>query len=195
MNSLLSFFIGKTKVSISFSFTVCITLLAILDKTGLLFISLLAVFFHELGHYIALQLLGVKDIEISFVLASVKLSLHEQLCNKKSAIIAIAGPTVNLFLSLLLLYENYYIKYFGVANFILFLFNMLPIANLDGGDIVKYLLCILFKNKAEKLFCIVSFLVLSLFLTPLGVFFMLKYNNPTVILVSIYLIIMSYKKV
>ena len=192
---MLSFLIGKTKVNISFSFTVCITLLAVLDKTGLLFVSLFAVFFHEIGHYIALQLLGIKDIEISFVLTSVKLLLREQLSNKKSAIIAIAGPTVNLLLSSLLLHKNYYIKYFGVANFILFLFNMLPVANLDGGDIAKYLLCILFKNKAEKMFCIVSILVLTLVLTPVGVFFMLKYNNPTVILVSIYLIIMSYIKV
>lgn len=192
---MLSFSIGKTKLKVSFSFTVCIALLAILDKTGLLFVSFVAVFMHEIGHYIALKLCGINRLEISFILASVKISTEEQMSNKTSVIISVAGPIANLILSIFVLINNYYVKYFGVANFILFIFNSLPVANLDGGDLLKYLLCCIFKSKGELVFRFVSVIVLILFLAPLGVFFMLKFKNPTIFLVNIYLIIMSYRKV
>lgn len=192
---MLSFFVGNNKVSMSFSFSVCITLLALLDRTGLLFISFIAVFLHEMGHFLALKLLRVKKIEISFILASIKISVNEQMNPKKSAIISIFGPLINLIFSSFVFVDCYYLKHFGAANIILFTFNMLPISNLDGGDILKYILCLKFKANGGTIFTVVSFIILSAFVAPLGVFFIYKYNNPTILLVCIYLTIISYKKV
>ena len=192
---MLSFTTFGTKIYISFSFTVCITLLAILDKSGLLFVSFIAVFFHELGHYIALKLCGIKAVDISFILASVKLNIHQQITDKTTVIIAFCGPAFNLLLSGFILTDNYYIKYFGVANFILFMFNMLPVSNLDGGDILKYIVCTIFKKNGNKIFCVISKITICLFIAPIGVFFMLKFKNPTILLVGIYIFIMSYRKV
>ncbi len=192
---MISFSVGKTKIYISFSFTICITLLALLDKSGLLFVSFIAVFMHEIGHYIALKTLGIKSIEISFVLAAVKLNIQEHIDNKRLAIIAGAGPLFNLLLSGLIFTESHYIKCFGAANLLLFIFNILPVSNLDGGDILRYFLCSMFKENGEKIFKYVSIIVITLFFAPIGVFFMLNFSNPTILLVGIYLIIMSYKKV
>lgn len=192
---MLSFSVGKTKIYISFSFTVCITLLALLDKSGLLFISFIAVFLHEIGHYIALKTLGIKSIEVSFVLAAIKLNIQEYIDNKRLAIIAGAGPLFNLLLSGVIFIDNYYLKYFGAANFLLFIFNMLPVYNLDGGDVLRFFLCSIFKENGEKIFKYVSIIVITTFFVPIGVLFMLKFSNPTILLVGIYLIIMSFKKV
>ena len=192
---MISFRIFGTKIYISFSFTVCVTFLAIIDKTGLLFVSFAAVLFHEIGHLVIMKLKGIKEIEVSLILASVKVSINEYLSVRDTALIAFGGPFLNLVLSASILFNNYYLQYFGAANIILFFLNMLPISNLDGGDILKYFLTILFKRKADKVFIFVSCTTLMLLTTLGGLFFFTEYNNPTVLIVGIYLIIMSYKKV
>ncbi len=150
---------------------------------------------HEIGHLLIIKFLGINNIEVSLIFASIKLSINTYLTTKRTAIIAVGGPMMNLILSSFFLLDSYYLQYFGAANTILFIFNMLPISNLDGGDIFKYLCTVVFKSKGLKIFSVISYINLVL-LILLGIFFLLtKYNNPTLLIVGIYLLIMSYKKV
>ena len=192
---MISFNLFKIKVQVSFAFTVFITLLAVLDNTGLLFISFLAILFHEIGHILAIQGLGVKDIKLMLVLGSVRIETKGYLSDKSSAVVSLFGPLVNLILSAFIFFKNYYLAYFGAANLIVFIFNMLPINGLDGGDILKHVLKCIFHRKSDSIFKTISLIFTISFTAICGTFFAIKYFNPTLLIVGIYLIIMSIKKV
>ena len=192
---MISYNLRGNKICVSFPFMVFITLLSQFDTTGLLIISFLAILFHELGHLLIIKFLGIKNFKLIFILGSVKVVIKEILPQNKMALIALGGPLINLILTIFILFENYYLAYFGACNIIVFLFNMLPIKQLDGGDILKYLLKLLFKNYSEKAFNLLSLIFILLFTAFCGTFFIIKYYNPTLLIVGIYLIIMSIKKV
>lgn len=192
---MISYNLRGIKIYVSFAFMVFITLLSIFDKTGLLIISFFAILFHELGHLFIIKSLGIKNLELMFILGSVKVVVKDILPQNKMALIALGGPLMNIILTVFLLFNNYYLVYFGACNIIVFLFNMLPIKQLDGGDILKYLLNLLFKNYSEKAFNLLSLIFTLLFTAFCGTFFIIKYYNPTLLIVGIYLIIMSIKKV
>ncbi len=192
---MLSFNLFKIKVHVSYVFTVFITLLAVLDNTGLLFISFLAILFHEIGHIIAIKIIGIKDIELMLVLGSVRVEMKSYLSDKLSVIVSLCGPFMSFILSVFIFFNNYYLAYFGAANLIVFIFNMLPINGLDGGDALKYVLMRLFNKNSDSIFRMISLIFTVSFTAICGTFFAVKLYNPTLLIVGIYLIIMSIKKV
>lgn len=187
---MLSFKLFNLKIKIAYSFVAFMTLLIAMDRTGLLFFTYIAVFVHEFGHLLALKLLKIKDFELILVLSSIKIEIKRILSKKEIAIIAFLGPFVNLIFSALVFLDNYYFKYLGASNIILFVFNILPLKGLDGGDILLYVF-----NLKEKTFLCISIVLTSFFTITVGGFLIFEYYNPTILIVGIYLIILSFRKV
>ena len=133
---------------------------------------MLFAFLHEMGHMIAGLLLGFKpyNIEIMPVGLSVAFSSNEKnyntkikkgtLINIKKAIIAMAGPMTNIIITIVFIIFNFgqldkeLIIY---ANILIAIFNLIPIYPLDGGRIIKEILCILCgRRKASTYVNIIS---------------------------------------
>ena len=108
---------------------------------------------HEIGHMIMGMILGLKLKRLEImpfgfaILFKVdtnnynKKFLKSNLLNLKKLLITLAGPVVNLIFIFLL--QNVTLIY---INAIIFIFNMIVIYPLDGGRILKYILCFFVKK-------------------------------------------------
>lgn len=130
------------------------------------FIMLFA-FLHELGHLLAGTILKMKAEKISIMPAgfSIEFFLSENDYNQKflnsnileikKLIVAVAGPAINFFIILVLLFLGKHgeiINNIIYSNLLILIFNLLPIYPLDGGRIVKSILCLIKTRKDSYIF-------------------------------------------
>ena len=113
---------------------------------------------HEIAHLICGMLLGFKpltlrilplgfSIEFETLLEDYnKKVLKSNIVTVKKIIIALAGPLINLFIVIfgIVFNINENIIY---SNFLIFIFNLIPIYPLDGGRILKNVLKIVYGNR------------------------------------------------
>jgi len=160
------------------------------------------VFIHELGHFIAARLLNIEIKRIEIMPFGIALKLKEQYinCPKKEIIVALAGPSMNLLMILVAyilktycLFKADNLSFFIMLNFILVIFNMMPVLPLDGGNVLKSIL--IMKNGYSKALKqslkITKIFAVAILIMGIIVVFYTKYNI-SVIIISIFLI--SYLK-
>jgi len=123
--------------------------------------------FHELGHFTAMKIFRYNDLGIFFIplLGAYVSGTKQEVSQKQSAIILLAGPIPGILLgiSLIVIADNYSLDFFGgispyaIANALIFLnlLNLLPVYPLDGGQLLHRLF--LDDNKIiGKIFVIIS---------------------------------------
>lgn len=151
----------KLKISVHPTFIIFAGILAFFNKGLLLLIYLIVLIVHEMAHAIVAKKLGylLKDIKIipfgiCLNISSLDLKPDDEIK------IAIAGPLINLILSIILvslwwfvpsLYN--YTNIFCYANLITCVFNLIPAFPLDGGRIVLALLKKHMNGKKAILVC------------------------------------------
>lgn len=144
---------------------------------------------HELGHLIAGLALGMKPESIKLMPYGLSLSFklipkdynkkvgEGNLLEIKKVIVAAAGPLTNLLIILIVsyinlnLFSNIMIIY---ANFLIMIFNLIPIYPLDGGRILRGIIhMIVGKKEAEKYINIISFITLLIisFFASIGIYY------------------------
>ena len=157
---------------------------------------------HELGHLVAGILMGMKPEKIELMpfglSVSFKININEY--NKKikkgnnletkKILIALAGPLTNLIIILITyrlkidIIKSMLIIY---TNFLIMIFNLLPIYPLDGGRILKGILHISFgKRKSEKYINNISKITVII-ITAITSILILYVQNISFILIDIYL--------
>ena len=183
---------GETLLKINVSFAAAVTLMLILDSSGICAVALLCCLIHEAGHIVCLRLLGEKPKKIEFSFYGIKLERSQLPCIKSMDEIAVyaSGPAVNFVLSALLFIASGRIPNFKTAAVISLcvgLFNLVPCSPLDGGNILFAALCrITDEEKAEKACRTVSLCMII----PLGIggaAFAAKNGNFTLLAVAAYL--------
>ncbi len=160
---------------------------------------------HEFGHLLAGILLGMKPekIEIRLFGVSIDFNLKRKdynvkikkgnLLEIKKIFVALAGPTTNAFIIIILMafhhfnfneYDNMIIIF---SNITLIIFNILPIYPLDGGRILKSMIYI-FKGKhiAEKYIYRISYVTLII-ITIVSSIAILYLKNIAIFLAIIFL--------
>ena len=192
---MLKFKVFGISIYLSYYFLFMITFLFLLDRTGLITCSLLAVMIHEFGHLLSMKILNINYSKIELFISSVRITGNIYTNNVKSLILAISGPLTNFLMIPFMLSNNRTLLYFGLCNLIIGAFNLLPAKNLDGGDALYHLLIITNCKKVYLILNIVTIISISLILF-IGTFVFLSYrHNPTLIIVALYLIILSFIKV
>jgi stage IV sporulation protein FB len=186
----MTFRVGKCRVTVGVPFLAVVALVLALDRSGMAFAGFLCGVLHEAAHILAMNLLGNMPEQMRFTAFGIDIvRQNEQRSYKRDALVSLAGPAANLAAAILLICipQTRQSIYF-YANLVLFAFNALPIAPLDGGQVLRALLCI--KTEPEKADRIVTAVSLSLLL-PLataGFFILIQTGwNITLLLAVCYL--------
>lgn len=185
----------KFKLGLSFLFLILFGILT--GQLMLLINYILALSLHELAHmYVSIKS-GYTLKKIKIDMFGMSVDLNEKIDNKDSFKINIAGPLFNLMLCVVcmalywLLPNSFnYLNNFCVANFIIAVFNLLPIYPLDGG---KIFYGIVKEGKTyNRIDKIIRGVLSSLFMC-LFVFSCLSKMNPIFLLFAIFFIVSKKK--
>ena len=157
---------------------------------------------HELGHLLAGILMGMKPEKIELmpfgVSISFKIKVEEynkkikkgNMLEIKKILVALAGPLTNLII--IIIASNINIDLFKAliiiyTNFLIMIFNLLPIYPLDGGRILKGILHINFGiQKSEFYTNIISKITVTI-ITILSSVLILYIHNIAIALIDMYL--------
>ncbi len=157
---------------------------------------------HELGHLLAGLLMGMKPekIELMPFGVSIAFKIKVEEYNKKikkgnmleikKILVALAGPLTNFII--IIITSNINIELFKAliiiyTNFLIMIFNLLPIYPLDGGRILKGILHINFGiQKSEFYTNIISKIIVAI-ITILSSVLILYVHNIAIALIDMYL--------
>lgn len=183
----------KKKVHVGTGFVLMLSVFYFFDDSGIFGALICSVLVHELGHFLAIKVLGenISRLELELTGAAIFYD-NSRVSYFSEALIAAMGPIFGLVFSVitasLARANEGFLVYSGVS-FCLSVLNLLPAQNLDGGRILSSILSRL-KDEifAERFVCITSCFV-SFILLVLGSYIMLVTNgNFTFLLVGLWVL-------
>lgn len=189
-----------TQIYVSFLFAAIIAFMIATDRTGLVLPTLFAIMIHEGGHLFAMWLCECQPKSVRLIPASVQIVRKMAPRDKGELVVSVFGPLINLFMFAVLflnyrLFHNQTTLTVALLNLILCLFNLLPVKGLDGGAILKELLC--GRVSEQKINIILNAISLVLAAATLFAGIVLAYRgslNLSVFIVAIYIAIGTFIK-
>ena len=151
---------------------------------------------HELSHLLCGVLLGFKVntikimafgfcIEFDSVIEDYnKKILKSNMTSFKKIIVALTGPLVNLLIVILGILCNVDMN-IVYSNFLIFIFNLLPIYPLDGGRILKNILKIFVGNRKANTCTNLIANIITIALTMVSSVLIIIYNNIAILAILI----------
>lgn len=155
-----------------------------------------ALLIHEISHLIVASRRGYNLKMLRIDMFGLSVELQEKINDSDTFAINIAGPLINLVIVVMcmalywLVPASYtYLSTFCVCNFVLAIFNLIPVYPLDGGKILKSMI----KNQKnyEKFDFFLRFVI---FFGMLVIFFALKCQNIMLLILSIFFLPKKTKK-
>lgn len=191
------------KIKFDFKILIAIVIFYFTKQLEIYFVFMLFVFLHECGHCIVARILGytVENLTIHPLGVSISFKVHIEDYNKKilksnivllkKTIIATAGPITNfLFILLFRLHPEILRIKPEIAiytNFLIGVFNLLPMYPLDGGRILRNLLTILLGIRKSRKITNSVMNILMIILTAISSIAILYYKNIAILLIIMYL--------
>ena len=186
------------KIKLNLNIFLFLILFIITNQIEIYTLVMIFALIHELAHLICGVLLGFETdtLRIMPLGFSIEFKIKVQDYNKKimnsnilsvkKILVAAAGPFSNLFIIIVGMFFNININ-FIYANFLILIFNLLPIYPLDGGRILKNSLKILYgnrkANKYDNIIMNISVILLTIFCSILILFI----HNISIVLILLVL--------
>ena len=177
---------------VSLLFPALVAVLLLRQSDGLAVTCLLASLIHELGHLLVMLALGVPPEDCTVGVFGFRIRLGRRLAGYgQNILISIAGPAINgLVAGVLLCFDR---RMPAAVHIALALFNLLPAAALDGGEILRCLLCLLgLESVAQSVLRLTSALVLLPLATGSLWLFLQGQGNATLLIISVYLVLLVF---
>ncbi len=198
----MTFEIFGCEIYVSVPFAAFIAMLFLLDRTGLMSLSLAGVLIHEAGHIIAMKAIKVMPIRIELKPAVVHIIKPKRIISYKDDIkVSLAGPAASAAAAIIsaavyfLFYKEDIMLWMTVVNSVLALFNLLPISELDGGKVLGNLLMLRFAAPdARKITTVISYFFVTLVIASGAALLWAGYKNATLLLTGIYMLILMLLK-
>lgn len=189
--------LGKTEFSVDVSFALCVTLMLVVDESGLAALALFCCIIHEAAHIICLLIFGEQpaSVKLSFYGIKLERQLGANLGRKAEIAVYACGPAANFIFALIFAafsYLNVSMKTAAIISLMTGIFNLLPCIPLDGGNILRCAAEMFFEEeKCERIIFAVSFAALVP-LTAASILVTFKTGNITLALVTAYLVFISF---
>ena len=189
--------LGKTEFSVDVSFALCVTLMLVVDESGLAALALFCCIIHEVAHIVCLLIFGEQPASVKLSFYGIKLErrLGANLGRKAEIAVYACGPAANFVLALIFFafsHLNESMKTASVISLMTGVFNLLPCIPLDGGNIIRCVAEMFFEEeKCERIIFTVSFAAL-IPLTAVSIYITFKTGNITLALVNAYLLFISF---
>jgi len=139
------------------------------------------VVFHELGHFLAMKIYKYRELGMFFIplLGAYVSGKKQEVSQKQSAIILLAGPVPGIFLGIILhfLSIHFELDFLNTVAWILIylnVLNLLPVYPLDGGQLLHRLFLDDY-NILGKIFVILSVVLMSWVALSSGYLFLLLF--------------------
>lgn len=181
----------KTKISVSPLFFAVLTIVLLLDETGITGLAVLFSALHELGHILALLCEKIKPKTVKITVFGIHIKLPGNLSTAEKVPVLMAGFSVNFLLAALFFVLNN--PLFGYINLIIGIFTALPIPSTDGGTILKTVLEEFLPQKAERVFGKISRIFVLIF-SMLLFYVSISTKNYFIITAIIYMIFCTTQK-
>ena len=175
------------KVEITPGFLLLAAWLNYMDQQGLFWLGMVSCFLHECGHLVVLHILKDNVKRIHLTVFGAEICMSHGLSYRGELLAACMGPAVNMVLAGLLRHVPRMEAVVGL-NLVLACFNLLPIGSLDGGRILRCLLCMLLGAEyGEQIARKISYVMLFVFFGILVVVLQIG-GNLTFLLTSVWLL-------
>lgn len=182
-------------------FLLLVALLLLFDGTGILLPLFIAMAVHELGHFLAVVLVGGRVRRLKFEFVGLEMDCSTDNVSYWGEIfIAMSGPLFNLILAYAAAYYGkYYLSqdayYLAGTSLVLGIFNALPVKQLDGGRAIYMLTAWLFGiNIAEIVVCTTSCVTIFLLLAAGAAIMIISGWNFTLLTFALWLLLCYCKK-
>lgn len=133
-----------------------------------------------------------KPYKVTVTLFDVAIERRTDVTYLQDVLITISGPLYNFIFALLF---TFVYKPLAVSNLLIGLFNLLPVATFDGGQLIKLMLT---RRLCDKTTDIILNILSFIFFVPmfcLGLLFLFKSKyNYSLLLISLYLISVLFVK-
>lgn len=181
---------------ISVPFCVMLAFMLIVDQSGLMTASILAMLVHEFGHLLMMRFCKCLPREVSFGFCGITI-IGTSFCTvRESFLIALFGPFSNFMIFALCFVSGILLKddvmaAFGVVQLLEGAVNLFPVKGLDGGTLLG--VAIKHSRIRYKRFIFNSVSVLTSAVIFVGGMAVAVKNvsNPSLLLLGIYLIILN----
>ena len=185
------FKLGRTEVSVSFSFFALLLLSATTRSSEIIRLSLITSLLHECIHLIFILLFcgKIKSVRFSFMGGEIKRG-DISLTATKEAVISLSAPVTNLLIGAGLYVLNVY-EHFAIVNLIIGAFNLIPYEGFDGGRALKCLLEGRVNEKtANNVAILLSFIACFTFIALNG-YLLIKNNGNILFLITSAIMLIS----
>lgn len=177
------FLLGRTEVCVSYAVLPFYFWCIAIGEGSMLLIGLTTLAVHECAHLISAKNLGFEPVQISvYPIGAVMRFRKDTVDPGKEWIVAAAGPLGSAALASVLylirtvfMVESETMRQFQIVGFSIAALNAIPAFPLDGGRIMKSILCSLLKEQTAKrvsfvmtVFCAVAFASVGTFLLTKG---------------------------
>ena len=172
-------------VDVDYFAAAVVSLMLVLDKSGVMLWAIAAVAMHEAGHTAVLLLCSGSVARVRLCPWGIEIDRRTRnLSTAADIAVAAAGPFANLAAFALLWRVQ---PQAAAVNFINGAFSLLPCLGLDGGDIAFAALCRVFGPRAAQITLEALTVAVAAALTALGARLFIDAGNPTLCLTGLYL--------
>lgn len=181
------------ELAVSFWFLAAVALFAVAERGALMLYMLLPIAVHELGHLLVMATLHVRVRAVRCTLLGIDIRRESghTLSYPAEIAVVLGGASANALLALglhLFCFASMRMRFLVAANIAVAIFNLLPIGDLDGGQLVGLLCARFFPPDAARVISRVAGLLVLACLFGFGAFLMMiRYPNPLLFVACAYL--------
>lgn len=188
----MKFRLSQTQIEVDYLAVCAWAMVLIVDTSGAVVLCMIAAFIHECGHLLCMCLVHQSISRVSVSLFDIAIVCDSDKSFTEDLVITSGGVVSNFIFGAVFLFVY---KPLAISNFVIGMFNLLPVVTFDGGHALRLVLSRrLSLGTVDTILHVLSFLILVPMLC-IGLLFLIKSRyNYSLLAIALYLFAVLYLK-